>query len=369
MSPRLFLGNFDFEHRLVDPGREPSVKLKRFYAQLVTSWLSIAEDGDWIWTPMPIDPHFFDVAADAGLPRIVPTTSLSEVPRDFECVPWGWSQEVCELVDRFGWRADIPTDAAVRSANSRTTSESLERTWQVGISGARRIDSLSDLSHAVDSLSNANCGWVVKAEYSMSARERILGQGRLTAADNNWVIRRLAGQSDVFFEPWVERIDEIGIQMEIPKSGEVALVGVTPMLVDRRGQYAGSWFAYNDERFTSSRSLWPQAIKVALRAACYLQSTGYFGPLGIDAMIYRDERGLPQVRPLQDLNARWTMGRLSLGWRRLLNPGEQACWQLLPTGHEMNLPDFRLRRLMTISPSSVGGIACEHLSRVVIAID
>ncbi|OYW15327.1 MAG: hypothetical protein B7Z55_15100, partial [Planctomycetales bacterium 12-60-4] len=47
-----------------------------------------------------------------------------------------------------------------------------------------------------------------------------------------------------------------------------------------------------------------------------LQAAGYFGPVGIDAMWYRDANGKLACRPLQDINARWTMGRLALGWRR-----------------------------------------------------
>jgi len=53
----------------------------------------------------------------------------------------------------------------------------------------------------------------------MSARERILGQGPVTAADQNWLRRRIDLYGAVFFEPWVERIEEAGIQIEIPSIG------------------------------------------------------------------------------------------------------------------------------------------------------
>jgi len=42
-KPRLFFGNFDFEHRLAEPSSEPSAKLKRLNAELAVAWLSIAE--------------------------------------------------------------------------------------------------------------------------------------------------------------------------------------------------------------------------------------------------------------------------------------------------------------------------------------
>gem|GEM_PF-5392860 len=39
---RLFIGNFDFEHRLAQPARQISSKLERINAELATSWLAIA---------------------------------------------------------------------------------------------------------------------------------------------------------------------------------------------------------------------------------------------------------------------------------------------------------------------------------------
>ena len=63
-----------------------------------------------------------------------------------------------------------------------------------------------------------------------------------------------------------------------------------------------------------------------MRIAQRVQQLGYFGPLGIDAMQYRDEAGAIRLRPLQDVNARYTMGRLALGFGRVLRPGWCGTW-------------------------------------------
>ncbi len=364
MTARLFLGNFDFEHRLAHPQREPSEKLKRLNAEMASAWLSIANDGDWIWTPSPIDESFFHDLSEIGLPKIKPVVSLVEVPRDTECIPWGWSADVWRLAERFQWKFDAPSLDAVRVANSRATSEELERRWHVGLQGACRIETIDEFRAATRALGGTEPRWVVKAVFGMSARERILGRGSPREPDENWVRRRLTWHRAVFFEPWVDRIDEVGIQIDVPKTGLPTLVGLTPMLVDAQGQYAGSWFQYDPSRFQHDERLWSQAIEVALRAASELQSQGYFGPLGIDAMTYRNAEGRQHVRPLQDLNARWTMGRLSLGWRRLLGPGEEGCWQHgsfeLPIESTPVIPN----RLVQTSPQSVGNTRCLHQTRV-----
>ncbi len=365
-ASRLFLGNFDFEHRLADPHNTPSLKLKRLNAELATSWLAIANDGDLFLTPSPIEAAFFLKAVQMGLPHVIPAVNITDIPRGVECVPWGWSSEVRSFIKRVGGIGRGPSDAAVRFANSRATSERLERQWGVGLPGAQRLDSLEGLDEAIWAMVDMGRRWVVKAEFGMSARERIIGKGVPVESDKNWVRRRLASHRAVFFEPWVDRIEEAGIQMEVPVDGPPQLIGLTPMHVDVRGQYAGSWFAYSDARFQFDSDLWRGAVEIALRAATELQSHGYFGPLGIDAMLYRDEHGTPRIRPLQDINARWTMGRLSLGLRRFLEPGDEGYWQHSSTDDHVEGCPVEPERAVTTSPDRVGNERCLHVSRMII---
>ena len=183
------------------------------------------------------------------------------------------------------------------------------------------------------------------------------------------------------------------MQFEVPTTGSPRLIGVTPMRVDGRGQYAGSMFSQDHSRdhsedrpANSSDSQWDHhdwaaAITVGLRAAETLQAQGYFGPLGIDAMSYRDSTGARQIRPLQDINARWTMGRLSLGWRRLLRRDEHGVWVHGAREHGVQQKDEQsigdesihddesvhdeVTRTIRTSPLFVGGIPCRHQSRLV----
>ena len=368
--PRLFLGNFDFEHRLAAPTRQLPAKLDRINAELATSWLAIADDGDYLWTPQPIEASFFEQVAREGLPRVIPVTSLDAVPRGVECVPWGWTDDIRQLCDHHGWTRNDPPHEAVRLGNSRSFSAALEREWLVGLDGATEVpQSFPDADALLKEL-GPGTRWVLKAEFGMSGRERLLGEGPLTQAARNWLRNRFS-LGRVFLEPWVSRLDELGIQIEIPRVGEPRLIGLTPLLVDANGQYAGS-------RFGIHRTLdeWDAAVEVALRAAVRLQQAGYYGPLGIDAMRYRDANGQQRVRPLQDINARWTMGRLSLGWRRLCQSGESGCWlhgpaRLSETDNRTiaveNDAEFSPRELqhgrrIQTSPETVGGQPASHQS-------
>ena len=139
------------------------------------------------------------------------------------------------------------------------------------------------------------------------------------------------------------------------------------MCVDRRGQYAGSWFLFDRDQLPLDDAMWSGAIDVALRAASHLQSFGYFGPLGIDAMSYRDFEGELRIRPLQDLNARWTMGRLSLDLRRIAQSAKYGLWQHGPVESFRDDIPFEVNRVISTSPRQVAEQRCQHASRIVIS--
>jgi hypothetical protein len=395
--PRIFIGNFDFEHRLADPGFTPPAHLVRLNAEMAVAWLANAEEGDWLYTPEEADEAFFRRMQQFGFPCIRAVTSLDSIPKNVECVPWGWSSEIQSLAQRKGWSRTAPTLEAVRLANSRMTSAELERSWNVGLAGAAVITSIEDLHAAITHLeaithrvgdlpilnpsrdannppaAHPSCDankppaavWVLKSEYGMSGRERLLGQGPPTEMAMNWVRRRLRNQQSLFFEPWVERLSEVGIQIDIPKHGPPLLVGVARMETDERGQYAGSWFSARTSVTFTDDPEWQNAIETCLRAASHLQSLGYFGPVGIDAMQYRDNEGSTRIRPLQDINARWTMGRLSLGWRRFFDAKSEALWQHFSSASTNELP-FSPDRIIPTSPETIGGSICHHQSRILV---
>lgn len=322
---RLFLPNFDFEHQLSRPRQLP-LGLRQLNEDLASAWLALARDGDLIHTPAVVEPGFFDSLPAQGLRSAKSVCDLELLSEPVDLCPWGWTDEIRAWAQRLGHHVVAPPQSAVRAANSRRFSSSLEAEWNVAPSGAKVLQRPVDLGEALARIPAADSRWVVKAEFSMSARERLRGRGRdLPANSAEWVRRQLQGDGVLFFEPWLERVEEAGLQFTIPPAdaGPPLLEGITPLLTAPSGQYQGSDFT-PDARL---HDRWAEAIETAERAAERVQALGYFGPLGIDAMRYRTSEGDLRIRPLQDINARYTMGRLSLGFRRLLQPGERGEWR------------------------------------------
>jgi hypothetical protein len=60
-----------------------------------------------------------------------------------------------------------------------------------------------------------------------------------------------------------------------------------------------------------------------------LKRAGYRGPVGIDAFVYRTAGGTCRLKPVVEINPRYTMGRVTLELMRQLCPGSHALFRLV----------------------------------------
>lgn len=379
--PRLLVGNFDFERSLAGRGEGALPQtLERINRELAFAWLAIAEEEDTVWLPGRCEHSFleqFGAAVSWGLPQVV--SRPSEAPPGAEGVCWGWCAQWVKALQQAGRRtAAHPPLEIVKRVNSRRFSLELEEALGCRLERSAFVnDEAALVAHLEAGAFSAEEGgkvdqprrgvgsepstgrsgaprWVLKANYGNSARERLIVSDRgLTESDWGWVQGRL--RVGLAVEPWVDIEREAGLQWEISPSGDVRLMGATPLYTDACGRYLGSGFAQGGEHLAE----WRNAITTAEEGVHRIAALGYFGPVGIDACRWRTSEGEQRLRVFQDINARWTMGRLSLGWRRLLRAGETGAW-LFGAGNRMR-GDAGLERAGTVvrsvttAPAQVDG--------------
>ena len=319
---RFFFGNFDFEEQLQGHFQRPA-KLERLILEMASCWLAIADAEDHIWCPGELPDQFLNSLSRWNLPPSLFIRDATQIPPGMDFVPWGWSSAAIELGTRHDLEVRHPPLEVVRLANSREYSVALENSVTDCPAVANLCRSVDEVLACIQSLP-PETKWVIKANWSHAARERILGQGsQFTSSASAWITQRLARDGIVSWERWLQREAEIGIQWHITPGQAPQLIAVTELLVDPRGQYAGT------KAFDQTVPLpdWVQHAVDATRPAIFdLADRGYFGPIGIDSMRYFDPvTNTSLTRPLQDINARWTMGRLAAGWFEKL--GRPATWR------------------------------------------
>lgn len=314
--PRIFLGNFDFEHDLAGaPTSRDDRQLAEINRRLSRCWEPLLAPQDLVaW----LEPGGVITLIDPSTDEAVSSVKLAP---DTNLCPWGWSPSAFDVSEKLNCVIDAPDVEIVRRVNRRSFRFQLEQELGVLPVGSALIRDLADLHQALEDFSSSD-KWVIKAEFGMSGRERILGRGtELSEAARNWIARQLRTGSALVFEPWLNSIREAGILFEIPRETSPQFLGVAQLLTDASGTYRGSRFGDS-----SDSTGWEPAVETGFEVARILQGIGYFGPLGIDAMEYETQAGGRQLRVLQDLNARLTMGRLALAWKEHLAPHECASW-------------------------------------------
>ena len=111
-----------------------------------------------------------------------------------------------------------------------------------------------------------------------------------------------------------------------------AVLGITRFLTDGRGQYIGHRLGrkFGDldqelRRALHEGGLLAELESVAARVVECLAATGYSGPAGIDALIYRDG-ATPKLKPIVEINPRYTMGRIAWELDHFVYHAADADW-------------------------------------------
>jgi hypothetical protein len=200
-------------------------------------------------------------------------------------------------------------DPAARAANDRAAALAIAQSLGVALPGACVIASLAELD---DRVARFDRPWICKARWTAAGRDRARGIGAPTGELRARLARMLDRFGPLVFEPWLDRVDDLGICGTIGAAGDVAVLPPHRSITDARGGFLGIDLA------PIAPDLADPFAQVARAAASQLYTgTGYRGPFAIDAFVYRDEDAT-RLHPLCEINARYSFGWIARGLARRL---------------------------------------------------
>ncbi len=348
----LWIGNFSFENELIAQNPK-SVAIKRLEAELTPLLAAAAQTDDLILCSEDVSVEFSEHLLSLGHspPSFIGVEQLPGKLHDVTNVqPWGWTEGILEQVCKV---TDIelkhPSIEAVKKANSREFSFQLSQLLNCSLAGERCIDSMLNLERSLLEEEYEN-GFVLKENFGQSGRGQICGRTREPSTSQTaWAAKRLQLNQILFLEPKLKPVAEFGIQWNLPEKAPPQLFGITLLKSSSNGQYTGSTVRFDEQKYPELESV----INVQRLACLQIEQTGYFGPVGIDAMIHELSNGERAIRPLQDVNARWTMGRLAIHWADLCFPEENDVNWI----HSESAPSANAVRC---SPLALGGKPVQH---------
>jgi hypothetical protein len=363
----------------------------------------LAAAGDLVVVPERPAPAFLQALQMAGLPvpELVVWEPLSRPPpaelatrRLADLQPWGWSPDSVTAMTPLA--GQLPESVAHPSMRWHDVGRELyAKTWSAAwladivadlraregdwICGPEVVGSSCASETEAKRLLTAGFGgsWqraVVKADYGAAGgQQMIVGAADLEEYQQRWLRRVLREAGRVVIEPWLDRKLDLSAQFEVDDDGSLRLLGVTRFLADGRGRFQGV-FVHNmfggsqpdvthllDDDGRDSRRLWRLFDHIG---ACLHKClpAGFRGALGIDAFVYHDTTdGALRLKPIVEVNPRFTMGRVALGLAPYILASRTAIWRVLRVkdiidGGNTNVAEWatRLRRELPLEMTGDG---------------
>ncbi len=319
----LHIANTHFEEEL---SQEKLISLQEsFYAHPVFLQLHFlpflyASSQDVVVVTTPPPQEFLDGLKQLGIaPPQFQLFSDQKIPKD-QIESWGFSRGVAAWATEKGLDYTMPEWECVKRVNSKLFSFSCSP-----LPGARLLDSEEKVHAWIQEVPGPK---VLKSCFGFAGRGHFLIQ---ESHDPEKLAKFLqpefAAKRALIAEPWKERVLDFSTQWKI--DSQVHYLGATLCESDARGVHKQNSVGDEEKLFGDSLLFLHQQKTKALPILKEMQTLGYFGNVGIDSMLYR-ENGKINLQPVVEINARKTMGWVALEVQRRHFPGKKLSLQFLP---------------------------------------
>lgn len=152
----------------------------------------------------------------------------------------------------------------------------------------------------------------VKGPKVLKSLQGSAGRGHCLPTDLTQATQFLQKHKEgVLAEPWVKRAWDFSSQWHISQQGKIEYLGSTLCGNSPRGTYRQSIAGPESIVFQGKELFLEKHVEHAQPLLIKIAQQGFFGHLGIDAMVYWDQENLC-LHPIVELNARQTMGYVAL---------------------------------------------------------
>ncbi|MCK4934239.1 MAG: hypothetical protein KAR79_01505 [Simkaniaceae bacterium] len=225
-----------------------------------------------------------------NLPKMHLFSELKDLKYD-NIDSWGGSITIKELAQRYNISYAIPEISCLKQACSKEFSfRNCPR-----LPGSKILSSKADAENLIKTSALPR---VLKTFFGFAGRGNRIIQA---PSDLKWKM----GETYIC-EPWKKRLLDFSTQWNI--HNKISFLGTTINHVTDKGFHIGNSVGSLKNLFGPHLPFLKEHKKIANEILCKLKEIGYFGPVGIDAMIYEG----PSLHPILEINPRKTMGLVAL---------------------------------------------------------
>ncbi|MEE3330219.1 MAG: hypothetical protein VX246_05060, partial [Myxococcota bacterium] len=201
-------------------------------------------------------------------------------------------------------------------------------------------EDLAEADHAIRDMTQRMAEWrePMRTRFCLKPRFGSSGRGRVAGTDGDAdtdVIRgalaRLAASGGAVLEPWLDRTHDLSVALYLEGGDEpLSLLGSLDSITTPHGVPVGHCGEIDSRGRIYSHSAFDDDVRAAAaEIATAALAQGFRGPCGVDAFVYESDGG-PELRPVCEFNARFTMGIVALGALRRARADIKAALEMTP---------------------------------------
>jgi hypothetical protein len=357
MLPDIYYYNSTCELAIAngDPNYQPPQLLKSFECELGVLPMYFAKEHDIILVEKAPPSSFFENIVNAGfitpgflnIEDALQNNGFLNSQKNF-LFPWGWSPAVHKKLGLFKgncsdlfkkspvsqWSEEqkhiFSKKAAVEILKDVLTQNS--KSWLPPIS------ELPEVCTSHESIEKLQRRWgkvVVKSPWSGSGRGlQFLRQGEYNQTNRQVISGFFNQQGYVLAGPWYDKIADLSFHFYTKGGGDVDYCGQASFITDNAGRYQGNYLSplpedmsdelkgFLGDKIPELGEMLQEAIKNSML------STSYYGWMGVDVILYKDERGELKIQPCLEINCRFNMGAMTLKLREHIAEGSFGEWRI-----------------------------------------
>lgn len=332
---------------------QPNKTLQKMEADLTTLPMFFARKNDVVLVDEIPDNRFISTMQQLGfiIPHFVSKNEIQKnqtILNDLKnrLIPWGWSPAAHHLLAplKSSCSADFQNSPIFnwseqhREICSRKFASEILRKVVLSLNSVRIIAS-NEIPVICDSQADIDCAiakWgdlILKAPWSSSGR----GLQPITKTPVHpkvWekIDSIIGEQGYIMAEKLQNKIHDMAFLFEM-KNGTSHFLGVSHFFTNEKGQYAGNWLngrpdiQSNEINDFINNCIAELTISLKEIIDNSVMAKIYEGVFGIDMLIFRNKKGELQINPCLEINARHTMGMVSLQLEKWLGVDIKAVFK------------------------------------------
>ena len=354
----------------------PPKNLRKFENDLAFLPSYFASDGDVVITPMLPDDCFLSQWQQLGLSKCIyhPDFDLPKT-KDLNICPWSWNPAIHHRVKNL---RNFCSESFKQSPNflwkdknklffSRKTTNRIQNVLNKCTTNhpfisvpypAIDIDNMADF----DTWIEKQRAVILKMPWSSSGRGiHVVNPNRNLGINYPWIQGALKQQGFLTAEPLLNKVFDFSFQLEIKRNGDVKLLGYSYFINDEKGHFVGGNINWPHEdsdmaRFLSSGKLQTTAGILIEAIKTVAPHNYYEGPIGVDAIVFKNKNGDMKIHPCVDINWRYNMGMINISLPKFVDSGSIGFWKIssfAPGGWKTFVETQKKEKPLTISNNKI----------------